>query len=232
MPRYDPPSQMYKWKANTLIVVAHQPGREHLLDITLPNMKLNNANVQVHECLPGLGPVSAWRMADTSGHNYIIYTQSEILIPSDAVERMRSGHKDGHRSTACLYYINLPLMAHIDPGDPHAIQAHDDFGGVANRLGMHNHEMHEWKHHVCFTGHTPQGWEHLGFPPPRLNYGEGDDAWLWQREYDEGLPVNQVDMAVYHLFHGTDRIGNGGPGSWVTQNQDGRAARLRLMTSV
>ena len=215
----------------TLIVVAHTQGREHLLDMTLPQLKKSYAAVRVYECVKGLGPVSAWLQANTRDYEYIIYTSSEILVPDDAVERMRNGHIEGRRSTPLLYFVNRPLLEHVDPSNPHDIQKHPSFGGVFNRWGLYNYQMSGWKHHVCFTGHTKEGWERLGFPPPRVNYGEGDDAWLWNVENNLGCHVHQVDLTVYHLFHGENRIGMGGPGIWSEQNQDARSARLRRVQS-
>jgi hypothetical protein len=118
-------------------------------------------------------------------------------------------------------------MPYIDVNRPSKIEDRPEFAGIYNRWGLYNYQMPGWKHHVCFTGHSYEGWQRLQFPPPRFNYGEGDDAYLHAKEMELGLPVKQIDLTVYHLFHGLNRLNHGANPEWVSQNQTGESARIR-----
>lgn len=213
---------LYKWNNPTLIVVAHTEGRDHLLEMTLPNLKAQYtvADIQVIDMPKGpFGPCAAWYHADIKDHHdFIIYTSDEILVPPDAVKRMRAQHNPELRSTPLLYFINRPHMPFVNLEDIDAIQQQPDFFNIYSRWGVYNRDMATWKHHVCFTGHTKEGWRKLGFPPPLFEFGEGDDSWLWKREHELGLYVNQIDLTVYHLFHGKNRQGGEPPAIWQEQN--------------
>ncbi len=154
------------------------------------------------------GPSHAWRhgflMTD---HDFVILSMPEILVPTDAVERMLDGHQSPRRSTPLLQFINRPLYKLMDTvdwrADVHVLQTLPEFATVHNRWGFFNFNMHEWAHHICFTGQTRDDWLIHDFMPA----GCSDDAWLHPVEdtLTRATGVNHrvhfVDLTVYHLFH-------------------------------
>ena len=154
------------------------------------------------------GPSHAWRHAFMMTDNpFVILSSPEILVPLDAVERMLNAHESPRRSTPLLQFINRPLYEKMDTkdwrADVHTLQNFPAFRHLYNRWGLYNHQMHEWKHHVCFTGQTRDDWLVHDFMPA----GCSDDAWLQPMEAtlseSTGIShhVNQIDLTVYHLFH-------------------------------
>jgi len=171
------------------------------------------------------GPATSWRhVYDKTDHDFVIVTHPEILVPLDAVERMVEQHVSPRRSTPLLYFLDRNMTKTIEEypwrENVHCFQEIPEFRGVFNRWGIYNHEMHGWKHHVCFSGQTREDWEMHGFIPIVSH----DDAWLWGAEQDlteiTGINhhVNQIDLTVYHQFHGVTPSSAPGSDLWYLQN--------------
>lgn len=175
------------------------------------------------------GSAPPWRhVYFKTDHEFVIITHSEVLVPLDAVERMLDQHKSPRRSTPLLYFINKPILDTIEDypwrADVHSIQKAPGFMGIWNRWGLYNHQMHQWKHHVCFTGQPRKDWDVHGFIPAIGEAGASDDAWLWgvedelSRKTGINHHVNQIDLTVYHQFHKVSDWSTAGDDLWYSQN--------------
>lgn len=183
--------------------------------------------------LPGTrntrGPTPGWRHAYYgTDHDFVIISHPEVLVPYDAVERMLDQHQSPRRSSGLLYFLNRPLLATIEDypwrEDLHVLQTMPGFSGVYNRWGLFNRDMWQWKHHVCFSGQTREDWDLHNFLPGAEEFGEADDAWLWgiedklSRETGEIHYINQIELVIYHQFHGASRNDALGNDIWFMQN--------------
>lgn len=190
----------------------------------------------------GRSPTAPWRyMFKKTDHEFVIVTAQDILVPFDAVERMIDQHESPRRSTPLLYFVNRPLLKHIDDylwrEDVHSLQKAPGFMEIWNRWGYFNRDMNQWKHHVGFTGQLRKDWEEHDFMPE----GVMTDAWLWDVEDDLSRKTgvnhyaNQIDLTVYHLFHSVSDQSAGGDNLWYLQNYgslhespyDDRSVRIR-----
>jgi len=177
------------------------------------------------------GPATCWNhIYQKTDHDFVIVTHPEILVPFDAVERMIDQHESPRRSTPLLYMLDRKITKSIEEypwrEDVHCFQEISHFRSIYNRWGLYNYDMHTWKHHICFSGQTREDWEICGFIPVLdiADKGNWDDAWLWAREQEfterTGINyyVNQIDLTVYHQFHGETICSSPANDIWYMQN--------------
>ena len=183
-------------------------------------------------------PADAWRhIYFKTDHDFVIITHPEVLVPFDAVERMLDGHQSPRRSTPLLYFLNRKFLEGIDKynwrEDLHCIQEAPGFMHWHNRLGLYNHQMHGWNHHVCFSGQTREDWDIHNFLPPSSDTSVPiDDAYLHGVEHrlTQGTGINhqvhKVDLTVYHQFHGSSFVSGPPNDIWNMQNYGRPAPRV------
>lgn len=137
--------------------------------------------------------------------DYIILGEPEVLVPTDAVERMLAGHVRPRRDVPVLYCLDQRMTHNIDQVDwRRDMDALTTLPGFWNYTGIFNRTNEEakgWLHHWGFCGAYRDEWTLTDFLPPGETVELDPDNWLRAREQEQGRQQTTASFAVFHQWH-------------------------------
>jgi len=136
--------------------------------------------------------------------DFVIFSQPELLIPYDAVEKMVSLSDMSRRNVAVQYHLNIQQIHCLSSiigweHDFEKIKSVSNFLTTKTPWGYTNMESQRYRNHFSWSGSTRERFEEYMIPDTE-EWGF-EDAYVHVKELENREPCLPIDIEVYHQEH-------------------------------